>query len=151
MGLPPRPFYLTGQLEGKPFSVHREGERLILTREGEERQEIEWADTGDVTQRIDMSPGGDGGDAGSTPIAMETLPEPVCPDGSPPVAAGEPAMMPPMAPGQSVLDAVDWTSLLSGADPDTQVGKVTQEPDEDVTDSSRADLDRPSEVEGGAA
>jgi transposase InsO family protein len=146
-GLRPRPFYLTGQLEGKPFSVHREGERLILTREGEERQEIEWADT-DVTQRIDMSPGGD---ADSTPIAMEALPEPICPDGSPPVAAGEPAMAPPMAPGQSVLDADDWTSLLSGAEPDTQDGKVTQEPDEDQTDSSRADLEMPSDLEGGAA
>jgi hypothetical protein len=95
-----------------------------------------------------MSPGGD---ADSTPIAMETLPEPICPDGSPPVAAGEPAMAPPMAPGQSVLDADDWTSLLSGAEPDTQDGKVTQEPDEDQTDSSRADLEMPSDLEGGAA
>src|SRR5262249_53520108 len=38
-GVPKAPFYLTGQVGGQPFSVHAEGERVILTRGEEERQE----------------------------------------------------------------------------------------------------------------
>ncbi len=30
-GVPKEPFYLTGQVGGKPFSLHAEGERVILT------------------------------------------------------------------------------------------------------------------------
>jgi transposase InsO family protein len=40
-GVPKDPFYLTGQVGGKGFSVHAEGERVILTPEGGERREIE--------------------------------------------------------------------------------------------------------------
>jgi transposase InsO family protein len=40
-GQPPAPFYVTGQLEGQAFSVHAEGPRLILTRPGETRREVE--------------------------------------------------------------------------------------------------------------
>jgi transposase InsO family protein len=51
-GTPRTPFYLTGQVGGSPFSVHAEGERVILTRtttgsggvpnaQAGERQEIE--------------------------------------------------------------------------------------------------------------
>src|SRR6266849_6492633 len=40
-GVPKKPFYLTGQVGGQPFSVHAEGERVILTRAEGERQEIE--------------------------------------------------------------------------------------------------------------
>jgi transposase InsO family protein len=39
-GIPRNPFYITGQVGGKPFSVHAEGERVILTR-GEGREEVE--------------------------------------------------------------------------------------------------------------
>ncbi len=39
-GLPKKPFYITGQVGGKPFSVHAEGERVILTRP-DGREEIE--------------------------------------------------------------------------------------------------------------
>ena len=38
-GVPKKPFYLTGQVDGNPFSIHSEGERLILTKPGE-REEI---------------------------------------------------------------------------------------------------------------
>jgi hypothetical protein len=38
--VPKVPFCLTGQAGGQPFSVHAEGERVILTR-GEDRQEID--------------------------------------------------------------------------------------------------------------
>ena len=40
-GVPKQPVYLTGLLEGKPFSVHREGDRVILHRAGEGREEID--------------------------------------------------------------------------------------------------------------
>jgi len=42
-GAPRAPFYVTGQLEGQSFSVHAEGPRLILTRPGQPRQEVELA------------------------------------------------------------------------------------------------------------
>jgi transposase InsO family protein len=77
-----KPFYLMGQLEGKPFSVHRAGERLVLTRSGEEREEWEI----------------DGGTGPAEPI---TLPDPVCPAGNPrDMELAEPAL----GVGESALD-----------------------------------------------
>src|SRR6516165_971617 len=63
-GLPKPPLYLTGQLGGKNFSLHAEGERVFLTREGGPRQEV------------DLVPPAAAGPA-------TTLPKAVCPDGSP--------------------------------------------------------------------
>lgn len=40
-GVPLRPFYLTGQVGGRSFSVHAEGERMILTRTDGQREEID--------------------------------------------------------------------------------------------------------------
>jgi transposase InsO family protein len=40
-GIPKEPFYVTGQVAGQSFSVHAEGERVILTRQEGERQEID--------------------------------------------------------------------------------------------------------------
>ena len=40
-GVPKAPFYLTGQVGGQPFSVHAEGERVILTHAAGGRQEID--------------------------------------------------------------------------------------------------------------
>jgi hypothetical protein len=37
------PFYVTGQVVGKTFSVHAEGDRVILTREGQAREEVDLA------------------------------------------------------------------------------------------------------------
>lgn len=42
-GLPRQPFFLTGQSAGKTFSIHTEGERVVLTQPGQERREIELA------------------------------------------------------------------------------------------------------------
>ena len=53
-GVPKKPFYLTGQIEGRAFSIHAEGERLILTKPGM-REEIELAPksaTSDAGQRV---------------------------------------------------------------------------------------------------
>jgi transposase InsO family protein len=84
-GLPKAPFYLTGQAGGQPFSVHAEGERVILTR-------------GDGRQEIDLVP---------PPAAAESpssLPEPVCPQGVP-TTHNEWGCEEPAAPGASPLDA----------------------------------------------
>jgi len=40
-GVPKKPFFLTGQLEGKPFSLHAENGRVYLMQEGGHRQEVE--------------------------------------------------------------------------------------------------------------
>jgi len=40
-GVPRKPFYVTGQVGGKAFSVHAEGERMILTQDGKKREEVE--------------------------------------------------------------------------------------------------------------
>jgi transposase InsO family protein len=84
-GVPRAPFYLTGQVGGQPFSVHAEGERVILTRAQGERQEV------------DLVP-----PAPASPAAE--LPVPICPVGavSGLTEAGTDAE--PCAPGESPLD-----------------------------------------------
>ena len=84
-GTPQRPFYVTGQIDGKPFSVHAEGQRLILRHEDGQREEVTLSDA-------------------PTPPLEEKLPDPVCPQGAPQVPPGEPAQLPPPPPGQSNLD-----------------------------------------------
>jgi transposase InsO family protein len=79
-GLPKAAFYLTGQAGGKAFSVHAEGERVIMTREGSPSQEV------------DLVP----------PTApSETMPAPLCPQG---VVASEAFAEESMPPGASPLD-----------------------------------------------
>jgi transposase InsO family protein len=80
-GLPKAPFYLTGQAGGQPFSVHAEGERVILTGP-------------DGRQEIDLVP---------PATAAVAWPGPVTPQGivSAPFAEGFEA---PPAPGESPLD-----------------------------------------------
>lgn len=88
-GVPRKPFYLTGQVDGQPFSVHQEGDRVVLRKAGEEREEIELAADPEVNPA----------DQSSTP---EKLPEPLVPDGSPHTAWDPPDKELP--PGVSPLD-----------------------------------------------
>jgi hypothetical protein len=85
-GVPKAPFYLTGQAGGQPFSVHAEGERVILTR-------------GDGRQEIDLVPPA----ALPSDNALSAMPEPVCPQGMA-SAADEAGFEEPPAPGASPLD-----------------------------------------------
>lgn len=80
-GVPAEPFYLTGQVGGRPFSVHAEGERVILTG-AEGRREV------------DLTP---------PAAASAPLPEPVCPLGAIDSTHDEGFEEPP-APGASALD-----------------------------------------------
>jgi transposase InsO family protein len=85
-GLPRPPFYLAGQAGGRDFSLHAEGERVILTDAAGNRQEVE---------------------LGRPAAAAPTWPEPVCPSGDPVRTAAEEAVCSddaPVAPGQSALD-----------------------------------------------
>lgn len=77
-GAPRAPFYVTGQLEGQSFSVHAEGPRLILTRPGQPRQEVELSrPPATATPADGESP------VSSSSEAESSLPRPVCPEGSP--------------------------------------------------------------------
>jgi len=82
-GIPKEAFYLTGQVAGRTFSVHAEGERVILTRQEGERREIELVPPPEKQ------------------AAVAVPPEPVCPQGVP---AGRDGNEEPAAPGVSALD-----------------------------------------------
>jgi transposase InsO family protein len=86
-GLPKAPFYLTGQVGGQPFSVHAEGERVILTRAEGERQEI------------DLVP-----PAPRDLASQAELPQPVCPTAELSGLGVAEANAEPPAPGTSPLD-----------------------------------------------
>src|SRR5262249_45333161 len=82
-GVPKKPFYLTGQVEGKPFSVHQAGDRVILQHADGMPSEIE------LVPPVTTVP------------EAESLPEPVCPEGVPTQAGRLPEELPP---GVSALD-----------------------------------------------
>jgi transposase InsO family protein len=93
-GTPKAPFYLTGQVGGKPFSLHAEGERVILTEPEGTRREV------DLVPPTAQTP---------APIPAEpaprstSMPEPLCPQGV--VAGLHPGdVLDPAAPGTAPLD-----------------------------------------------
>jgi transposase InsO family protein len=83
-GRPANPFYLTGQVGGQPFSVHAEGERVILTG-------------ADGRREIDLTP------PTAAPAAPE-LPLPVCAAG---MVSGEVVAEPEPTPGVWPIDELD--------------------------------------------
>jgi transposase InsO family protein len=121
-GVPKPPFYMTGQVGGQSFSVHAEGERVILRRAGGARQEVDLVapDTAgaDSTQARSnvadtgaASPGADAADA------RAELPQPLCPQGSPGDGLREDAEDFTTAPGTSPLDeAIDKLAQVRRAD-----------------------------------
>jgi hypothetical protein len=90
-GVPKAPFYVTGRIGERAFSVHAEGERMILKREGQARTEVDLggANAGELPL-IDS--------AARVPLEM---PMPLCPDGSP---QGD-VIEDEVGPGGSPLDA----------------------------------------------
>jgi hypothetical protein len=75
---------------GRPFSVHVEGERVILTREEEQRSEVD--------------------------LVAPEYPQPVCPDGSPTFGLPDETEGEPPAPGVSPLDEFFSPSAPSASD-----------------------------------
>jgi transposase InsO family protein len=92
-GVPKKPFYLTGQLDGKPFSVHREGDRVILHQVGQPREEIDLV--APEANRAKRTP----------PTAADRLPPSLCPDGSPTTLWQVSCSDVPL-PGTSPIDAI---------------------------------------------
>jgi hypothetical protein len=99
-GVPKEPFYLTGQVGGRPVSVHAEGERVFLTG-------------ADGRREVDLVPP-------RVPEADAALPAPVCPAGVVTSLVGEGEEVPP-APGQSPLD--EGLTRLRQPPPDTAGGQ----------------------------
>lgn len=97
-GVPKTPFYLTGQVGGKPFSVHAEGERMILTRTEGERQEIDLVAPTPAPEAVKAD-----------------LPTPVCPMGEVVGLGTDDASAEPLAPGTSPLDE-RWPIDADGGD-----------------------------------
>jgi transposase InsO family protein len=93
-GFPRTPFYLTGQVGGKPFSIHAEGERVFLTGAAGARQEI---DLGSPAPAPAEAPPVGG------PAPEADLPLPLCPMGA--VAPDAGTNEGPSTPGESPLDA----------------------------------------------
>jgi transposase InsO family protein len=89
-GLPKAPFYLTGQVGGKPFSLHAEGERVFLTGSTGERREI------------DLVPEPPTEADESLTTSLGELPQPVCPQGV--VSGSSSDFQEPPPPGTSPLD-----------------------------------------------
>jgi transposase InsO family protein len=98
-GVPKPPFYMAGQVAGQAFSLHAEGERVILTRAGQARQEVELVPPDQAVEGQPLPI------LESSPAAIE-LPSSVCPDGSP---LSQEGMEEPLPPGVSVIDELTAT------------------------------------------
>jgi transposase InsO family protein len=90
-GVPKTPFYVTGRIGDRAFSVHAEGERMILKREGQSREEVDLSAPGATAVPLT---------SGCTDREPVELPLPVCPDGS----LGDELLAEEDAPGVSPLD-----------------------------------------------
>lgn len=101
-GLPKNPFYLTGQMGGQPFSLHAEGERVILTRDGQ-RQEV---DLTAPSPQVEVP---------AAPLPATELPTPLCPAGI--VSTTESDGEEEPSPGTSPLDE-GLTQLREAFGPD---------------------------------
>jgi len=80
-GIPKPPLYLTGTMGESPFSVHQEGEKLILNKEGE---------------RIELA----------GPVKAAEMPDPVCPQAAPESVGPEDGSEEPPEPGISPIDGL---------------------------------------------
>lgn len=117
-GIPKQPFYVTGQVAGQPFSVHAEGERVILTRPGQPRQEVELVAPEKGASEKTEPPASESGSS-ATASSVAELPLPVCPDGSPRTPLSQEGMEEPCPPGASPLDEIFLAELV--AEPEQEV------------------------------
>ena len=102
-GLPRSPFYLTGQVDGKGFSIHAAGERIIWTDATGHQREIDLVGPKDIKNPDTVPPSTPANQpaAAATTPPTGPLPEPICPDGSPRELPWEDPERPP---GTSPLD-----------------------------------------------
>ncbi len=100
-GLPRAPFYLTGQVDGQAFSVHGEGDRVVLRRAAGERQDVELAPP---PPTVAAAVAATSAPAESGAAVQPEWPLPVCPMGEVTGLGSEGANAEPLAPGVSPLD-----------------------------------------------
>jgi transposase InsO family protein len=100
-GVPRKPFYLTGNAGGQHFSVHAEGERVILRTQDGAREEVELVRPAQVPAAPES--GEAAAPAPSSAAAQESMPEPLCPTARP---EGTWEIPDESAPGVSPLDGV---------------------------------------------
>jgi transposase InsO family protein len=98
-GVPKAPFYLTGQVDGKGFSIHAAGGRVILIDATGAQREIDLTAPKEINP---THPTATSNEQDPQPATQQTLPDPVCPDGSPPETT--PISDEPIPPGTSPLD-----------------------------------------------
>jgi hypothetical protein len=108
-GAPKQPFYVTGQVGGQGFSVHAEGDRMILTREGGVRQEV-------ALTPPPGAPVASEGNPGDEPCAA--LPAAVCPNAAPPDGVAEEQCADELRPGVWPLPD-EFSRLEDAQDPDS--------------------------------
>jgi transposase InsO family protein len=127
-GVPKKPFYLTGQVEGRPFSVHREGDRVILHQADAEREEIDLKRP--RHEQFEQLPAGE---------APAELPPTLCADGSP--ASLWQHRSREDAPGTSPMDVFRHLA----AAPEAPEGHTEGRPQ----DAPQEPSSKPSDTEGG--
>jgi hypothetical protein len=118
-GLPKTPLYLTGQMGGQPFSLHTEGERVILTSAEGTRREIDLAAPAAPAATTTTT-------AAATTEQPVSIPVPLCPMGEVASRTGE-GMEQPLAPGESPLDEdmeQVWSEVFGDKGPGTSVQQV---------------------------
>jgi len=122
-GTPKTPFYLTGSVGGKAFSVHAEGERVILTRDQGVRQEV---DLVAPAQPVASEPALQAATSVPPSVAHATpadLPQPLCPQGFVTSELADAATQEPPAPGASPIDSLPIQSeTQTPSASDTQKG-----------------------------
>ena len=106
-GAPRRPFYVTGQVGGQSFSVHAEGERVILKPGDGPRQEVELVRPPAVEPAVDPLPAA---------VSVQAQPAPT--------GLAEGNEVPP-APGVSPVDALE----VEGASEDDDDTEDIEDPD----------------------
>ncbi len=111
-GVPKPPLYVTGRIGDRAFSVHAEGERMILQREGQPREEV--ALTGPDAAAVPLVPLKEQGET--------EMPLPVCPDGSPLAGVAAECCLGEVGPGESPLDAALERLAEGGVVPPRQRG-----------------------------
>ncbi|MEK6778458.1 MAG: DDE-type integrase/transposase/recombinase [Candidatus Deferrimicrobiota bacterium] len=105
-GKPRRLFYLTGQVNGRSFSIHEEGGRLILVKAGGTREEVDLA--GPLPADLPKDVAAELGKQYQEHRAEEAASEvsPVCPYGEPTAGRDVGNEQPPL-PGVSALDGIE--------------------------------------------
>jgi hypothetical protein len=136
-GIPKKPFYLTGQVEGQPFSIHRAGDRVILQRAGQPPEDIDLVSS-DGPSASGSSPATDRDSTSGSSRPVDELPPACCPDGSPSTLWQHTSRE--WAPGTSPLDPY-WNAHAeqrAGQMPPSDVSSSEEKvPEEKVPEQSQ--------------